>query len=169
MIAAIEAAFAARCRWRPHQRYPLDPPHHREDRNRTPPPSTSRSFPGPSPASSRISTTGCPSTTNASRQAPAQTATSSFSTSPSSTRNSPNAACPLSASIPRSASWSATSRNRHLPRHPRLRCRQPGQMVATRRPRTLLRRLRATGARRLRQQQRAARPLLQVCPPDRPR
>ena len=49
------------------------------------PPSTSRSVPGPSPASSRISTTGCASTTSASRQAPAQTATSSFSTSPSST------------------------------------------------------------------------------------
>ena len=39
------------------------------------PPSTSRSVPGPSPASSRISTTGCASTTSASRQDPAQTAT----------------------------------------------------------------------------------------------
>ena len=67
------------------------------------PPSTSRSVPGPSPASSRISTTGCASTTSASRQDPAQTATSSFSISPSSTPNSPNAACRSSASIPKSA------------------------------------------------------------------
>ena len=169
------------------------------------PPSTSRSVPGPSPASSRTSTTGCASTTSASRQAPAQTATSSFSTSPSSAPHSPNAACLSPASIPRSASWLATSRtkaapgnnlhkpsvdhdfrspgrrHRHplrrlrpvrqsrlrgcrlLPRHPRLRCRQPGQMVAARRPRTLPRRLRTAGARRLRRQQRPTHPLLQVC------
>ena len=58
---------------------------------------------------------------------------------------------------------------RHLPRHPRLRCRQPGQMVAARRPRTLPRRLRTAGARRLRRQQRPTHPLLQVCTPDAPR
>ena len=57
---------------------------------------------------------------------------------------------------------------RHLPRHPRLRCRQPG-MVAARRPRTVPRRLRTAGARRLRRQQRPTHPLLQVCTPDPPR
>ena len=42
-------------------------------------------------------------------------------------------------------------------------------MVAARRPRTLLRRLRAAGARRLRRQQLPTHPLLQVCSPDPPR
>ena len=84
--------------------------------------STSRSVPGPWPASSATSAIGSASTTSACRPAPARTVTSSSPTSPRNARNSPAAVCRSSASIPKSASWSTTSRakaapgdNRHKP------------------------------------------------------
>ena len=144
--------------------------------------STSRSVPGPSPASSRISTTGCASTTSRLRPSDQQFDYIAAQRMKFAQRG------PIVTSIPRSANcgnfknqgttWERSPQavndhasahgiaipygvygvrqsrlrgRRHLPRTASRR--QPGQMVAARRPRTLPRRLRTAGARRLRRQQ----------------
>ena len=174
------SGLAARCRRRSHHRYPLDPPHHREDRNRTRHPR----HPGlsdrrPHPQGPRLPAARQPQarlgrlrprrrpavsvhrraarpirpTRPADRQHRYQKArTNRQPQEPrqhlgtiSTSRQRPRLPRPTASPSP-TASTTFANRGRgrrHLPRYSRLRCRQPGQMVAARRPRTLLRRLRA--------------------------